>query len=150
MKDSLTVNLPNTSIEIEGLVVTRHITLIGSPSFSIILKGGSITIKEGGKLDISETTIVSCTSKPVFEIIGNSELSLIDCTLTGNSKSDEVCIHLHSNNEPPAGRVKVIASSFYMFFTHILCGKNASVNIESCNFSASMNSSILAINPLSF
>jgi len=141
--------LPGTNIEIKDLTIIKKVTLLGSPGSSLILKGGSIIIKNEGELHISETTIVSHTSKPVFEIIGNSKLSLIDCALTGSSDSDGVCIHLYSNNESSAGCVKVIASCFYMFFTHILCGKNASVDIENCNFSESKNSSILAINPLS-
>eukprot|EP00826_Nyctotherus_ovalis_P040597 TRINITY_DN4017_c0_g2_i5.p1 TRINITY_DN4017_c0_g2~~TRINITY_DN4017_c0_g2_i5.p1 ORF type:complete len:495 (-),score=39.61 TRINITY_DN4017_c0_g2_i5:168-1607(-) len=144
------INLPNRAIELDGLVITKAVTLLGSPGSSIILKHDSITIQKEGSLQVTETAVETYSSKFTFEIQPGARLSLIDCAITckNNSSAETIGIHVCSGSESEIGQVEVIASCFTGFFAHILCGKGSSAAIENCSFNACANSSVLAINPL--
>lgn len=142
---NVVLHLPNTGIEVSELVISRAVTLLGSPGSSLVLKDKPILIKEGGSLHLSETTVEVLSSKFAFEVHSASELSLTDCAVSLRSGSAEtIGVHLCSEG----ARLKAVASSFAGFFAHVLCGRNSLAIIRNCSFTSCSNSSILAINPL--
>eukprot|EP00826_Nyctotherus_ovalis_P064742 TRINITY_DN9504_c0_g1_i13.p1 TRINITY_DN9504_c0_g1~~TRINITY_DN9504_c0_g1_i13.p1 ORF type:complete len:496 (-),score=107.59 TRINITY_DN9504_c0_g1_i13:131-1618(-) len=144
-EESVVLHLPTTGIEVRELVISRAVTLLGSPGSSLILKDKPILIKEGGSLHLSETTVEAFTSKFAFEVHSASELSLTDCAVSLRSDSTEaIGVHLCSEG----ARLKATASSFAGFFAHVLCGRDSLAIIRNCSFTSCSNSSILAINPL--
>ena len=145
--EPVVVNLPNRTIELDTLLINKHVTLSGCPGSQILLRKNSIVI-EKESLIITETIIVSDTTRSVFEIHPGTQLKLLDCAIKTKPKYTQqaVCIHIWSSKDSRTGSAKIINTSFKGYFTHILCGRRSSVIIEECNFSSCNNSSILTIN----
>lgn len=148
-KENLEITLTSGTITLEGLIITKSVILKGSPGSSIILNKDPIIIKKGASLEISATTFISNTSKPIFEVKSEAQLSLIDCATTIDpTLTTSVCVHISSETTGRSGSVKIASSSFNGFFTHLICGQGGSVSIENSSFTSSINASILAINPI--
>jgi hypothetical protein len=111
-----------------------------------------IVIKDKGSLRIKETEIEVMESKFVFKIEVDAELFLVGFTVSSKDhlSAETIGIHLCSESKSSAGRLKLVASSFTGFFSHVLCERGSSVSIENCSFNSCSNSSMLEIRESKF